>query len=177
MTITITPPTHPTSSGDHRTRRRRDRPRSSPPRRSTSSPTCTSGSPAAATTCCSAASTAATRFSNGADPDFLPLTAGIRADPGWRVAGPGPGLEDRRVEITGPTDRKMTINALNCGAKVWLADMEDATSPTWTNVIGGQHSLFDAIRGQIDFTSPEGKEYRVGRRRPRRSCSGRAAGT
>lgn len=103
-----------------------------------------------------------TRFSNGADPDFLPLTAGIRADPSWRVAGPGPGLEDRRVEITGPTDRKMTINALNSGAKVWLADMEDATSPTWGNVIGGQHSLFDAIRGQIDFTSPEGKEYRVG---------------
>lgn len=107
-----------------------------------------------------------TRFSNGADPDFQPLTAGIRADPSWRVAGPGPGLEDRRVEITGPTDRKMTINALNSGAKVWLADMEDATSPTWTNVIGGQHSLFDAIRGQIDFTSPEGKEYRVGETTP-----------
>lgn len=103
-----------------------------------------------------------TRFSNGADPDFLPLTAGIRADPGWRVAGPGPGLEDRRVEITGPTDRKMTVNALNSGAKVWLADMEDATSPTWANVVGGQHSLFDAIRGQVDFTSAEGKEYRVG---------------
>lgn len=107
-----------------------------------------------------------TRFSNGADPDFQPLTAGIRADPSWRVAGPGPGLEDRRVEITGPTDRKMTINALNSGAKVWLADMEDATSPTWTNVVGGQHSLFDAIRGQIDFTSPEGKEYRVGQTTP-----------
>lgn len=107
-----------------------------------------------------------TRFSNGADPDFQPLTAGIRADASWRVAGPGPGLEDRRVEITGPTDRKMTINALNSGAKVWLADMEDATSPTWTNVIGGQHSLFDAIRGQIDFTSPEGKEYRVGETTP-----------
>lgn len=107
-----------------------------------------------------------TRFSNGADPDFLPLTAGIRADPGWRVAGPGPGLEDRRVEITGPTDRKMTVNALNSGAKVWLADMEDATSPTWANVIGGQHSLFDAIRGQVDFTSPEGKEYRVGDETP-----------
>lgn len=107
-----------------------------------------------------------TRFSNGADPDFQPLTAGIRADPGWRVAGPGPGLEDRRVEITGPTDRKMTINALNSGAKVWLADMEDATSPTWRNVVGGQHSLFDAIRGQIDFTSPEGKEYRVGQTTP-----------
>ncbi|MEZ0446446.1 malate synthase A [Cellulomonas sp. ICMP 17802] len=107
-----------------------------------------------------------TRFSNGADPDFLPLTAGIRADPTWRVAGPGPGLEDRRVEITGPTDRKMTVNALNSGAKVWLADMEDATSPTWANVIGGQHSLFDAIRGQVDFTSPEGKEYRVGTTTP-----------
>ncbi|GEK23019.1 malate synthase A [Cellulomonas xylanilytica] len=107
-----------------------------------------------------------TRFSNGADPDFQPLTAGIRADPSWRVAGPGPGLEDRRVEITGPTDRKMTVNALNSGAKVWLADMEDATSPTWTNVIGGQHSLFDAIRGQVDFTSPEGKEYRVGETTP-----------
>lgn len=107
-----------------------------------------------------------TRFSNGADPDFLPLTAGIRADSTWRVAGPGPGLEDRRVEITGPTDRKMTINALNSGAKVWLADLEDATSPTWTNVVGGQHSLFDAIRGQIDFTSPEGKEYRVGQTTP-----------
>ena len=107
-----------------------------------------------------------TRFSNGADPDFLPLTAGIRADPSWRVAGPGPGLEDRRVEITGPTDRKMTVNALNSGAKVWLADMEDATSPTWANVIGGQASLFDAIRGQVDFTSPEGKEYRVGDETP-----------
>ncbi|MBO3085335.1 malate synthase A [Cellulomonas fengjieae] len=107
-----------------------------------------------------------TAVSNGADPDFLPLTAGIRADPGWRVAGPGPGLEDRRVEITGPTDRKMTVNALNSGAKVWLADMEDATSPTWGNVIGGQASLFDAIRGQVDFTSPEGKEYRVGDQTP-----------
>ncbi len=60
----------------------------------------------------------------------------------------------------------MTVNALNSGAKVWLADMEDATSPTWTNVIGGQHSLFDAIRGQVDFTSPEGKEYRVGETTP-----------
>ncbi len=106
------------------------------------------------------------RISNGADLDFLPLTAHIRADPSWRVAGPGPGLEDRRVEITGPTDRKMTVNALNSGAKVWLADLEDATSPTWTNIVGGQHSLFDAVRGQVDFTSPEGKEYRVGEQTP-----------
>lgn len=106
------------------------------------------------------------RVSAGVDPDFLPETAHIRADPGWRVAGAGPGLEDRRVEITGPTDRKMTVNALNSGARVWLADLEDATSPTWENVVGGQHSLYDAIRGQVDFTSPEGKEYRVGATTP-----------
>ena len=90
--------------------------------------------------------------------------------PSWRVAGAGPGLEDRRVEITGPTDRKMAINALNSGAKVWLADQEDATSPTWANVIGGQLNLFDAIRGQLDFTSAEGKRVRASTaRRPRRS--------
>jgi len=98
---------------------------------------------------------------NGRDLRFLDETRGIRADASWRVAGPGPGLEDRRVEITGPTDPKMAINALNSGAKVWLADQEDATSPTWANVIGGQVTLFDAIRGQLEFTSPEGKEYAV----------------
>ena len=98
---------------------------------------------------------------NGRDPKFRDDTASIRADATWQVAGAGPGLEDRRVEITGPTDRKMTINALNSGAKVWLADQEDATSPTWANVVGGQLSLFDAIRRQIDFTSQEGKEYRL----------------
>ncbi len=98
---------------------------------------------------------------NGADLDLLPETAGVRSDPSWRVAGPGPGLEDRRVEITGPTDRRMTVNALNSGARVWLADLEDATSPTWRNVVGGQHSLLDAVRGRVDFTSAEGKEYRV----------------
>ena len=106
------------------------------------------------------------RFANGADPDFLPITAHIRADRSWKVAGPGPGLEDRRVEITGPTDRKMTVNALNSGAKVWLADHEDAMSPTWQNAVGGQVNLYDAIRGQVDFTSPEGKEYRVGEQTP-----------
>lgn len=106
------------------------------------------------------------RIGDGADPSFLPATAHIRADRTWRVAGPGPGLEDRRVEITGPTDRKMTVNALNSGAKVWLADHEDAMSPTWANVIGGQANLYDAIRGDIDFTSPEGKEYRVGEQTP-----------
>lgn len=103
------------------------------------------------------------RFANGLDPDFRPETAHVREDPTWRVAGAGPGLEDRRVEITGPTDRKMTVNALNSGAKVWLADLEDATSPTWENVVGGQRNLMDAIRRRIDFTTPEGKEYRLTR--------------
>jgi len=103
---------------------------------------------------------------NGRDLKFLSETAAIREDATWRVAGAGPGLEDRRVEITGPTDRKMTINAMNSGAKVWLADQEDATSPTWANVVGGQLSLFDAIRRQIDFTSDEGKEYRLGETTP-----------
>lgn len=96
---------------------------------------------------------------NGRDLHFLPQTAGVRADTAWRVAGAGPGLEDRRVEITGPTDRKMTVNALNSGAKVWLADHEDATSPTWANIIEGQVNLSDAIRRRIDFTSAEGKRY------------------
>ena len=98
---------------------------------------------------------------NGQDPTFRADTAHIREDTEWSVAGAGPGLEDRRVEITGPTDPKMTINALNSGAKVWLADQEDATSPTWKNVIEGQLSLFDAIRGQLTYTSAEGKEYAV----------------
>jgi len=98
---------------------------------------------------------------NGRDPRFLTATADIRQDKSWRVAGAGPGLEDRRVEITGPTDRKMAINALNSGAKVWLADQEDATSPTWENVIEGQITLFDTVRGNLGFTSPEGKEYSV----------------
>ena len=98
---------------------------------------------------------------NGRDPKFRDDTRAIREDHSWRVAGPGPGLEDRRVEITGPTDPKMTINALNSGARVWLADQEDATSPTWQNVIGGQVSLYDAIRGQLRHLSPEGKLYEV----------------
>ena len=98
---------------------------------------------------------------NGRDPRFREDTRAIREDASWRVASPAPGLEDRRVEITGPTDPKMTINALNSGARVWLADQEDATSPTWRNVIGGQLSLFDAIRGQLAFTSPDGRRYEV----------------
>ncbi|MCO4239642.1 malate synthase A, partial [Pseudarthrobacter sp. MDT3-28] len=77
-------------------------------------------------------------IAGGQDPRFLPETEDIRNDPSWRVAPPAPGLEDRRVEITGPVDKKMTINALNSGAKVWLADMEDSSTPTWRNVIKGQ---------------------------------------
>jgi malate synthase len=92
---------------------------------------------------------------------FLPETRWIRNDPSWEVAPPAPGLEDRRVEITGPTDRKMTVNALNSGARVWLADFEDATSPTWENIVGGQLNLFDAIRRDIDFES-NGKRYTIG---------------
>jgi len=98
---------------------------------------------------------------NGRDPRFLPETAHIRDDSTWRVAGPGPGLTNRRVEITGPTDRKMAINALNSGAAVWLADQEDATSPTWANVIEGQLTLFDAVRGTLSYDGPDGKAYRV----------------
>ena len=97
----------------------------------------------------------------GADPRFLRETEDIRNDPSWRVAPPAPGLEDRRVEITGPVDKKMTINALNSGAKVWLADMEDSSTPTWRNVIKGQLNLTDALERRIDFTTEEGKEYKL----------------
>ncbi len=91
--------------------------------------------------------------------DFLPETRSIREDASWRVAAPAPGLDDRRVEITGPTDRKMTINALNSGAKVWLADHEDASTPLWENVIGGQLNVRDAIDRRIDFSTEAGKRY------------------
>ena len=77
------------------------------------------------------------QLAEGGTLDFLEETRGIRDDDSWRVADPAPGLEDRRVEITGPTDRKMTINALNSGAKVWLADQEDANTPLWENVVNG----------------------------------------
>lgn len=92
--------------------------------------------------------------------DFLPETAAVRADDSWRVAPAPAALDDRRVEITGPTDRKMTINALNSGARVWLADFEDASAPTWENVILGQLNLIDAYERRIDFTDPgSGKTY------------------
>src|SRR5215213_249359 len=91
---------------------------------------------------------------------FLPETLAVR-EAEWRVADPAPGLVDRRVEITGPTDAKMTINALNSGAKVWLADHEDANTPLWENVVSGQLNLRDAIDRALRFTSPEGKTYEL----------------
>jgi malate synthase len=103
----------------------------------------------------------ASRVAAGESLDFLAATASVRESE-WSVA-PAPGdLDDRRVEITGPAEAKMTINALNSGAKVFMADFEDALSPTWANVVGGQAALQDAVRRSLSFTSPEGKEYRLG---------------
>ncbi|HYL73839.1 MAG TPA: malate synthase A [Bryobacteraceae bacterium] len=96
-------------------------------------------------------------------PDFLPETASIR-DREWTVAPIPKDLLDRRVEITGPVDRKMVINALNSGASVFMADFEDANSPTLQNNLEGQVNLQDAIRGTIGFTSPEGKRYELNAR-------------
>src|SRR5207248_1255782 len=93
--------------------------------------------------------------------DFLSETKQIR-DGDWTCASIPADLRDRRVEITGPTDRKMVINALNSGAKMFMADFEDANSPTWRNMIEGQINLCDAIRRAISFSSPEGKEYKLG---------------
>jgi malate synthase len=92
--------------------------------------------------------------------DFLPETAEIRKGD-WKVAKIPPDLQDRRVEITGPVDRKMIINALNAGAKVFMADLEDSNSPTWRNTIEGQLNLRDAVRREISFINPDGKEYRL----------------
>ena len=106
------------------------------------------------------------RLRDGGTPNFLEDTAEIRADANWRVAPPAPGLVDRRVEITGPADRKMAVNALNSGANVWMADFEDAASPTWDGIVTGQLNLVDVLERRIDFTSDEGKEYRLGERLP-----------
>jgi malate synthase len=98
------------------------------------------------------------RLAAGESLGFLPETQAIR-DGEWQVAPVPPPLQDRRVEITGPTDRKMVINALNSGARGFMADFEDANSPTWRNMIEGQINLTDAIERRIDFTSDQGKEY------------------
>jgi malate synthase len=96
----------------------------------------------------------------GENPDFLAETRSIR-EGDWKVTSVPRDLQDRRVEITGPTDRKMIINALNSGAKVFMADCEDSLSQTWDNVVRGQINLRDAVRRNIDFVSPEGKQYRL----------------
>jgi malate synthase len=95
------------------------------------------------------------RFDAGELPDFLPNTAHVRADPVWRVAPAPTDLDDRRVEITGPTEPKMTINALNSGAKVFMADFEDALSPTWDNVVTGQWAMREAIRRRLALQTDE----------------------
>jgi malate synthase len=94
---------------------------------------------------------------------FSPATRHVR-EAEWTVAPAPPDLDDRRVEITGPAEPKMMINALNSGAKVFMADLEDALSPTWANVVGGQAALMDAVRGTLAFDSPEGKAYRLAER-------------
>jgi malate synthase len=96
----------------------------------------------------------------GAFPDFLSATKAIREDKSWKVAGIPTDLCDRRTEITGPVDRKMVINALNSGAKVFMADFEDATAPTWKNLLEGQANLFDAVRRTISFASAD-KQYQL----------------
>ncbi len=103
----------------------------------------------------------AARLDAGELPDFLPETKGIRDDPSWKVAPAPADLQDRRAEITGPVDRKMIINALNSGAKVFMSDFEDSNTPTWTNTIDGQINLRDAVAGTISF-SQKGKEYALG---------------
>ena len=97
----------------------------------------------------------------GERPDFLAATREIR-ESAWTVAPAPADFDDRRVEITGPAEPKMMINALNSGARVFMADLEDALSPTWANVVGGQAALMDAVRGTLTFDSPEGKSYRLG---------------
>ncbi|MDQ3224059.1 MAG: malate synthase A, partial [Gemmatimonadota bacterium] len=97
----------------------------------------------------------------GAQPDFLTETREVRTR-SWTVAPAPADLDDRRVEITGPVERKMMINALNSGARVFMADFEDALSPPWANVIAGQANCIDAVRRTLEYASPEGKRYQLG---------------
>ncbi|MBC9956753.1 malate synthase A [Yimella sp. cx-51] len=106
------------------------------------------------------------RINQGADLDFLPETKSIREDDTWQVAPPAPGLHDRRCEMVSPANRKMAVHALNSGANVWLADLEDATAPTWQNIIAGQVNLFDAVRGQLTYDESNGEKLSVGEHRP-----------
>jgi malate synthase len=103
------------------------------------------------------------RFDAGELPALLVETASVR-ESDWTVAPAPPDLDDRRVEITGPAEPKMMINALNSGARVFMADFEDALSPPWSNVVAGQASCMDAVRRTLEYTSPEGKAYRLAER-------------
>ena len=97
----------------------------------------------------------------GEMPDFLAETKSVR-EGDWRVDPVPADLQDRRVEITGPVDRKMVINALNSGANCYMADFEDSHSPTWTGTLDGQINVRDAVLGSVEYTSPEGKRYALG---------------
>ncbi|WP_328314849.1 malate synthase A [Streptomyces sp. NBC_00442] len=102
----------------------------------------------------------ALRIAAGTPLGFPIATSAVRADPSWRVAPPAPGLADRRVEIGGPPDRRTAVDALGSGAQVWMADFEDAMAPTWSNVIGGQLTLLDAVERRIGFDTADGRETR-----------------
>ncbi len=103
----------------------------------------------------------ADRVAAGWEPGFDPTTD-LTTDPTWQVCAPGPGLLERKLEITGPPDPRMAVNALNCRAQVWMADLEDAMSPTWGNVVSAQATLLAVVEGAVDFTDSSGKRYDVG---------------
>ena len=127
--------------------------------RSRSSSTSTARSSRGGASCCDARERRAATFRNGALPGFLPSTADVR-DADWKVAPAPAEIADRRVEITGPVDRKMVINALNSGARVFMADFEDATSPTWDNLLQGQRNLTEALDRTLSLDTGE-KSYRL----------------
>ena len=156
--------------------------KSSPPTRSPSSPICIAVRRRAARRCLKARVEQQARYDAGELPDFLPRRPATIRDGDWKVAPIPADLLDRRVEITGPVDRKMIINALNSGANVFMADFEDANSPTWANKIEGQINLKDRWAGKIDFTDPETRQGLQARRQargadrpPARLASGRGA--
>ena len=105
------------------------------------------------------------QLDQGVKPDFPSETHAVR-ESDWTIAPIPAEIQDRRVEITGPVDRKMIINALNSGANVFLADLEDSLTPTWDNIIEGQINLRDAVRRTISYDSPEGKHYALNKRQP-----------
>ena len=101
------------------------------------------------------------QINKGVNPGFLTETSALRQDSSWKTASTPQDLQKRWVEITGPTYKKMMINAFNSGADIYMADFEDANSPTWNNMIEGQSNLIEAINGTLTFKNPEGKEYKL----------------